>query len=278
MRAWVIAVDRTGSVADRVPVALFPGHGRVPQPSGRPGPVAAARLDVHRCRPGVVRAPVRHGPMPAGPECPGTRGRPTNLLERWLREREVSGDGRRRPGRGLWHGPGLGVPGRVGFATVAFDFSPPPIAAVRRRFPDSPVDYRVADLLDPPPAWAGAFDLVVESLTVQSLPRQLRRAAIARVRSWSPLAGRCWSSPPSRARATTRPTALGHSPGPRSSRSPPTVLEWLRLEDFRDPDAHRWRAELRRTEPSRGEAQAAARQRRPLRDAQADDRAAEARS
>jgi hypothetical protein len=37
-------------------------------------------------------------------------------------------------------------------------------------------------LLDPPAGWRGGFDLVLESLTVQSLPRQLRPAAIARVR------------------------------------------------------------------------------------------------
>jgi hypothetical protein len=41
----------------------------------------------------------------------------------------------------------------------------------------------VANLLSPPPEWAGGFDLVVESLTVQSLPRSLRAHATAGVRS-----------------------------------------------------------------------------------------------
>jgi SAM-dependent methyltransferase len=43
------------------------------------------------------------------------------------------------------------------------------------------VDYQVADVLDPPAGWREAFDLVVESLTVQALPDPPRRDAIARI-------------------------------------------------------------------------------------------------
>ena len=45
----------------------------------------------------------------------------------------------------------------------------------------SAVDYVVADLLAPPPAWSKAFDLVVEIYTVQALPDPPRRDAIAGV-------------------------------------------------------------------------------------------------
>ena len=41
--------------------------------------------------------------------------------------------------------------------------------------------YRVADLLDPPTGLREAFDLVVESLTAQSLPDSVRPDAIARI-------------------------------------------------------------------------------------------------
>ena len=58
----------------------------------------------------------------------------------------------------------------LGFATVAFDVSPTAIATARRRFPDSSVEYVTADLLAPPPSWAGGFDLVVEVFTLQVLP------------------------------------------------------------------------------------------------------------
>ena len=58
----------------------------------------------------------------------------------------------------------------LGFATTAFDIAETAVAIARRRFPGSRVDYRVADLLDPPAEWAQAFDLVLESITVQSMP------------------------------------------------------------------------------------------------------------
>jgi SAM-dependent methyltransferase len=72
----------------------------------------------------------------------------------------------------------------LGFATTAFDISETAVRVARDRHPGSPVDYRVADLLAPPPAWTGAFDLVVESNNVQSLPRSLRAQATASVASF----------------------------------------------------------------------------------------------
>lgn len=58
-----------------------------------------------------------------------------------------------------------------GLRVVAFDIAATAVAKCRRRFPASPVDYQVADLLDPPESWlAEPFDLVVEIYTAQSLP------------------------------------------------------------------------------------------------------------
>jgi SAM-dependent methyltransferase len=71
---------------------------------------------------------------------------------------------------------------RHGWATTAFDISPAAVAAVRERYPDSPVDYRVADLLDLPDELVGAFDLVVEVFTLQALHPSLRDRAIDGVR------------------------------------------------------------------------------------------------
>jgi len=68
----------------------------------------------------------------------------------------------------------------LGYATVAFDIAPSAIRSVRQRFPDSSVTYAVADLLAPPPAWTGAFDLVVEVFTLQVLTGAARRTAFAR--------------------------------------------------------------------------------------------------
>jgi SAM-dependent methyltransferase len=90
------------------------------------------------------------------------------------------------PGRGraLVVGCGLGDDAEyvasLGFATTAFDISATAVACAQRRFPQSVVRYMTADLLSPPPAWAGAFDLVVEAFTLQVLTGSARRTAFAR--------------------------------------------------------------------------------------------------
>jgi SAM-dependent methyltransferase len=86
------------------------------------------------------------------------------------------------PGRALVIGCGLGDDAEyvasLGFPTVAFDVSPTAVQGARRRFPESSVDYVVADLCSPPESWAGAFDLVVEIYTLQVLTGAARETAI----------------------------------------------------------------------------------------------------
>jgi len=88
-------------------------------------------------------------------------------------------------GQALVVGCGLGHDAEhvasLGFTTVAFDVSPTAIAAARRRFPRSTVEYVTADLLSPPRTWAAAFDLVVEVFTLQVLTGAARRTAFARL-------------------------------------------------------------------------------------------------
>jgi SAM-dependent methyltransferase len=106
---------------------------------------------------------------------------PHHLLAGWARSRSLDGAGK----RALVVGAGLGRDAEFvagsGFDTTAFDVSPSAVAEARRRHPGSAVHYRQADLLDPPAEWQQAFDLVVESLTIQSLPDPPRRQAIAQV-------------------------------------------------------------------------------------------------
>ncbi len=61
---------------------------------------------------------------------------------------------------------------RAGYATTAFDLAEKAIHWAKRRFPETSVDYRVADLFNPPEAWIGGFDLVHECYTLQALPPQ----------------------------------------------------------------------------------------------------------
>lgn len=70
---------------------------------------------------------------------------------------------------------------RRGFRVTAFDISRTAIAWAVKRFPRSPVSYTVQDLFKPPPSWHGAFDLVVESYTLQVLTPELRPQAIAAI-------------------------------------------------------------------------------------------------
>ncbi len=72
---------------------------------------------------------------------------------------------------------------RRGARVTAFDVSPEAVAWARRRFGDLGVDWRVGDLLDLPEAWRGAFGLVVEVRTVQSLPTAVRPEAMQAVAS-----------------------------------------------------------------------------------------------
>jgi 2-polyprenyl-3-methyl-5-hydroxy-6-metoxy-1,4-benzoquinol methylase len=95
---------------------------------------------------------------------------PHPLLASWLA-------GRRLAGRALDIGCGLGdnaeALAAAGARVCAFDLVEAAVLWAKRRFPESPVDYRAADLFAPPPEWRGAFDLVHECYTLQALPDAL---------------------------------------------------------------------------------------------------------
>ena len=95
-------------------------------------------------------------------------------LVRWLDRRNVAGQGK----LALVVGCGLGDDAEElahrGFEVVAFDIAPTAIAWCQQRFPHSPVAYVVADVLDPPSAWQGGFDFVLEAYTLQVLPADVR--------------------------------------------------------------------------------------------------------
>ncbi|MDR8414465.1 methyltransferase domain-containing protein [Nonomuraea sp. 3-1Str] len=117
---------------------------------------------------------------------PWDSGGPHPLLVGWTDGRKPeSGD---PVPRALVVGAGLGDDAEhlagLGYDTTAFDVSESAVRLARERFPGTAVAYRAADLLDPPAEWRGAFDLVVEVMTVQALPEPLHEQAIARVASF----------------------------------------------------------------------------------------------
>jgi SAM-dependent methyltransferase len=99
---------------------------------------------------------------------------PNPHLVAWLDAHPVAG-------RALDVGTGLGDNAeelaRRGLDVVAFDVSDSAVAQARRRFPASRVAYAAGDLLAPPDAWCGAFDLVAETYTLQVLPPAARAVA-----------------------------------------------------------------------------------------------------
>ena len=104
---------------------------------------------------------------------------PSPVVERWL------GAASAKPGRAVVVASGLGDDAEAlaahGWAVTAFDVAPTAIEWARRRFPESPVDYVVADLFDVPPGWSQAFALVVEVFTIQSITPQVRERTIHRI-------------------------------------------------------------------------------------------------
>jgi SAM-dependent methyltransferase len=179
---------------------------------------------------------------------PWDRDEPHQVVVDWFRG--VRGDGR----RALVVGAGLGrdaeFVARLGFVTTAFDMSPSAIEAARRRHAGTSVRYVQADLLDPPAEWRHAFDLVLESLTVQSLPIAMHGRAIAAVPRFVAPGG------------TLLVVAAGRDDGVPAGDGPPWPLlrseidafasddvQPVRVEAIGDPAAPaglRWRAEFRR--------------------------------
>ena len=110
-------------------------------------------------------------------EIPWADLQPNPVMIKWLEGRGISG-------RSLVVGCGLGDDAvwlsEIGFEVVAFDISQSCIDWCKERFPDSGVDWRVADLLTPPDEWFGTFDLVVEIHILQAIPSgDIRDDAVA---------------------------------------------------------------------------------------------------
>jgi SAM-dependent methyltransferase len=104
--------------------------------------------------------------------------RPHPYLVAWLRTFYASPIRKRCLVVGCGPGDDAEALASAGFEVTAFDISPAAIDTARRRFPRSGVDYVVADIVQPPPAWTAAFDLIFEAFTLQALPPEARHTAI----------------------------------------------------------------------------------------------------
>lgn len=181
---------------------------------------------------------------------PWDRGAPHRLLVDWMERRHPQGHGK----RAVVIGSGLGEDAEYvashGFTTVAFDIAPTAVDAARRRFPGSPVQYVVADLLDLPVRWREAFDLVIEIFTVQALPPGYRRQATHNAGTLVAPGGTLVVIAAAR---DANDKDVAGPPWPLTRREIDAFagygIEPVRIENVPLPDApdiRRWRAEFRR--------------------------------
>ena len=177
---------------------------------------------------------------------PWDRGEPHPLLVEWAKNRPVPLTAYRTLVVGSGLGEDAAYLSRLGWGVIAFDISPTAIAAARHRFPATPVDFRVADVLDPPQEWTRHFGLVLESYTTQALPVRLRPTVIKHVARFVAPGGTLLVL------AATRdegPPGAG-PPWPLSRREIESyAAEGLRpvaIEELGTPPDTRWRAEFTR--------------------------------
>ena len=93
---------------------------------------------------------------------------PKPQLLNWLSDHP--GRGRRAVDIACGLGDNAAALDAAGWQTTAFDYVEKAVSWARQRFTDRAIDWHVADLLNLPLEWRGAFDLVNECYTVQSVP------------------------------------------------------------------------------------------------------------
>ena len=171
-----------------------------------------------------------------------------NLVE-WLDRRNIQGTGKQTLVVGCGLGDDAEELARRGFEVVAFDVAPTAIAWCRQRFPQSPVEYVVADVLEPPREWRGSFDFILEAYTLQVLPAEVRSKAMSCIADLLAPGGMLLVICRGRSAADPR----GELPWPLSTEELETFtgagLRQVHFEDYFDqeePPVRRFRVEYQR--------------------------------
>lgn len=167
-----------------------------------------------------------------------------NLAE-WLTANSLATTGKNALVVGCGLGDDAEELARLGFKTTGFDISQTAINWCQSRFPNSPVNYLSADLLDLPQEWKGEFDFIFEAYTLQVLSSDLRQQAMAGMAGCLSSQGRLLIV--TRARDDTE--QLEQLPWPMSSRELAYLetrgLRQVSFEDYIervDPPVRRFRA------------------------------------
>lgn len=102
---------------------------------------------------------------------------PNPKLIAWL-DSQTQAPGQRATTIGCGLGDDAEALAGYGYRVTAFDISASAIDMCRQRYPESRVDYVVADLFACPPEWRQSFDLVYECNTIQILAGEDRIRAL----------------------------------------------------------------------------------------------------
>ncbi len=148
---------------------------------------------------------------------PWARMAPSPIVVEWL-------EGLRSPaGDAVIVACGLGDDAEAlavhGWKVTAFDIAPTAIEWCLDRFPATTVRYVVGDLFELPRDWIGAFGLVVEVFTIQSLAPEAQERAMARIASLVGPGG-------------TLLVSTMERPGPSREAGPPWPVSRAELDEF----------------------------------------------
>ncbi|WP_163506006.1 class I SAM-dependent methyltransferase [Fodinicola acaciae] len=180
------------------------------------------------------------------------RTHPHPLLAEWTTAQQIDGTGQHAIVVGCGLGADVAHLADHGFDATGFDVSPTAIRLASQRWRHTSATFVTADLLNSPPEWVAAFDLVVEIITVQAIPDTLRPQAIAAIANMVAPGGTLLVIA-----AIHDDSAPVHPTGPWPLRraeidafATSSGLTTVRVETTHAPglpEQPRWRAEFRRT-------------------------------
>jgi 2-polyprenyl-3-methyl-5-hydroxy-6-metoxy-1,4-benzoquinol methylase len=114
-------------------------------------------------------------------QVPWAKNQAHPYLQQWLNANPPPAQGKSALVIGCGLGDDAELLSTIGYQVTAFDISPTAIAWCQQRFPDSSVNYLVADLFNLDPQWQGKYDFVFECRTIQALPLNVRSQVISKI-------------------------------------------------------------------------------------------------
>lgn len=102
---------------------------------------------------------------------------PSPYLIEWLKKNLITKENKTACVIGCGVGDDAEALSEFGFEVTAFDISKSAIDLCKNRYPNTKVNYEIADLFNYPKEWFEKFDVVYECNTIQVLPGNYRKKA-----------------------------------------------------------------------------------------------------